>query len=96
MEEVKEHFPDLVFKSIVPRNVRLSESPSHGMPILFYDATSSGSVAYENLAKEILEKDIASAEIDNKNPVRYEQPQTAAAQIDRETYVQGGDAQCQL
>lgn len=55
-EDVKEHFPDLVFKTVIPRNVRLSESPSHGMPILYYDPTSSGSIAYEALTKEILAK----------------------------------------
>ena len=65
-EEVREHFPALVYKTAVPRNVRLSEAPSHGMPILFYDPTSTGSLAYENLTKEIVErnskKDEASAE----------------------------------
>lgn len=56
VEEIKEHFPDLLFNTIIPRNVRLSEAPSHGMPILFYDPTSSGSVSYENLTKEFIER----------------------------------------
>ncbi|MFA5097385.1 MAG: AAA family ATPase [Candidatus Margulisiibacteriota bacterium] len=55
-DEVEEHFGEVVFKTPVPRNVRLSEAPSHGMPILYYDPTSSGSVAYEALAGEIIEK----------------------------------------
>ena len=55
-EEVEDHFGDVVFKTSIPRNVRLSEAPSHGMPILYYDPTSSGSLAYETLAREIIEK----------------------------------------
>lgn len=55
-DEVEDHFGDVVFKTAIPRNVRLSEAPSHGMPILYYDATSSGSIAYETLAREIIEK----------------------------------------
>ena len=55
-EQVEDHFGDVVFKTAIPRNVRLSEAPSHGMPILYYDPTSSGSLAYENLAREIIEK----------------------------------------
>lgn len=53
-EEIKNTFPDDTFKTIIPRNVRLSESPSHGKPIITYDITSKGSEAYLNLAKEIL------------------------------------------
>jgi chromosome partitioning protein len=52
--EAEKHFKDLVFKTRIPRNVRLSEAPSFGQPILFYDATSSGAVSYLQLAKEIL------------------------------------------
>ncbi|MCX5749667.1 MAG: AAA family ATPase [Candidatus Saganbacteria bacterium] len=58
-EEVKDHFPDLVFDTPIPRNVRLSEAPSHGMPILFYDPTSTGAVAYEHFTKELLEREKA-------------------------------------
>jgi len=56
-EEVKDHFPDLVFSTPIPRNVRLSEAPSHGMPILFYDPTSTGALAYEHFTKELLERE---------------------------------------
>lgn len=52
-EDVKTHFPDKVFQTIVPRNVRLSESPSHGLPALLYDPSSRGAVAYGELAKEV-------------------------------------------
>ncbi len=53
-EDAKRHFKDLVFKTTVPRNVRLSEAPSFGKPILFYDATSKGAKSYFSLAKEIM------------------------------------------
>ncbi len=54
MEEVQNHFKDLVFKTIIPRNVRLSESPSFGKPIILYDANSRGAESYLELAKEII------------------------------------------
>lgn len=54
--EVREHFGDLVFKTIIQRNTRLSESPSFGKPVILYDAQSSGSVNYLNLAKEFISK----------------------------------------
>ncbi len=53
-EEAEKFFKDLVFKTTVPRNIRLSEAPSFGKPILLYDATSTGAQSYFNLAKEIL------------------------------------------
>jgi len=53
-EDAEAYFKDLIFKTIVPRNVRLSESPSFGKPILFYDANSIGAQSYLNLAKEII------------------------------------------
>lgn len=54
--EVKRHFEDLVFNSIIHRNTRLSEAPSVGKPVILYDAESKGAVNYLNLAKEILQK----------------------------------------
>lgn len=54
-EEVRKHFGKKVFKAVIPRNVRLAESPSFGQPIMFYDPSSSGAVAYEALAREILD-----------------------------------------
>ncbi len=55
-EEVKTHFASKVFKTIIPRNVRLSESPSFGKPVMLYDITSKGALSYMELAKEILLK----------------------------------------
>ncbi|MBN1828779.1 MAG: ParA family protein [Deltaproteobacteria bacterium] len=53
-EEVTSYFGNKVFKTIIPRNVRLSESPSHGLPIILYDINSRGSLSYMELAQEIL------------------------------------------
>jgi len=53
-DEVKNHFKDKVFKTIIPRNIRLSEAPSHGKPALLYDIHSKGAESYLNLAKEIM------------------------------------------
>jgi len=54
VEEVQSHFRDKVFKTIIPRNVKLSEAPSYGKPILLYDINSKGAESYLNLAREIL------------------------------------------
>jgi chromosome partitioning protein len=54
MEDVCTHLGNKVFKTIIPRNVRLSESPSHGLPIILYDIKSRGAIAYMELAQEIL------------------------------------------
>jgi len=56
VSEVRRHFEELVFSSIIHRNTRLSEAPSFGKPVILYDADSKGSVNYLNLAKEILQK----------------------------------------
>ncbi|MBE7169825.1 MAG: ParA family protein [Williamsia sp.] len=56
VNEVRRHFEDIVFETIIHRNTRLSEAPSVGKPVVLYDATSKGSVNYLNLAKEILQK----------------------------------------
>lgn len=55
-EEVKRHFPGKVYASVIPRNVRLSEAPSHGKPVLSYDTYSRGAEAYRALAEEFLER----------------------------------------
>jgi chromosome partitioning protein len=57
VEEVRRYFPNQVFRSIVPRSVRLAEAPSYGQPISFYAPTSSGAQAYAALAQEVLEGD---------------------------------------
>ena len=54
VDEVKRHFKDKVYSSIIPRNVRLSEAPSHGKPVMVYDRRSRGSEVYYDLAKEVL------------------------------------------
>ena len=56
VEEVKSHLGESIYRSIVPRNVRLSESPSHGLPITMYDEKSKGSEAYMLLAQEVIER----------------------------------------
>jgi len=55
MEEVRRNFPGRVFNTIIPRNVKLAEAPSHGKPVLLYDIQSAGSQAYMKLAEEVLE-----------------------------------------
>lgn len=54
VEEVKKHFRDKVYRTIIPRNVRLSEAPSHGKPVMVYDRRSRGSEVYQDLAKEVM------------------------------------------
>jgi chromosome partitioning protein len=55
-EEIKKHFPGKVFTSVIPRNIRLAEAPSHGLPVGVYDKFSKGSRAYKALAKEVVER----------------------------------------
>jgi chromosome partitioning protein len=52
-QEVRRHFPGKVFATVVPRNVRLAEAPSHGLPVTVYDRSSRGAVAYRAIAEEI-------------------------------------------
>ncbi len=54
--EIMQHFPDKVFKAIIPRNVRLSEAPSYGIPIIQYDASSKGAASYRQLALEFVKR----------------------------------------
>ncbi len=55
-QEVRRHFPGKVYAMAIPRNVRLAEAPSHGLPVCAYDATSRGAKAYQAMAQEIIEK----------------------------------------
>jgi chromosome partitioning protein len=55
--EIRKHFPDQVFGSMIPRSVRLAEAPSYGQPISVYMPSSTGAQAYSNLAREVLEGD---------------------------------------
>jgi chromosome partitioning protein len=57
VEEVKKFFPRKVFKTVIPRGVRLSEAPSFGMPVIYYDKNCKGSITYTELAKEIIAKE---------------------------------------
>lgn len=59
--EIKRHFPGKVFETTIPRNIRLAEAPSHGMPIGVYDKFSKGSRAYKALAKEVIDRVDAQA-----------------------------------
>ena len=56
VEEVQNHFSEMVFKTIIQRNVRLSEAPSYGESIIYYDVNSKGATNYLSLAKEIISK----------------------------------------
>jgi len=62
VEEVKTHFQEMVFKTIIQRNVRLSEAPSFGHTIIMHDANSKGAINYLNLAKELIEKNLMTVQ----------------------------------
>ncbi len=55
-EDLKGHFGDMVFTTVIPRNIKLSESPSHGVPAILYDPDSRGSIAYSQLARELVSR----------------------------------------
>ena len=55
-QEVRRHFPGKVFSAVIPRNIRLAEAPSHGLPVTVYDRSSRGAVAYRAMAEEIKNK----------------------------------------
>ena len=59
-EQLIEHFGDQVYRTVVPRNVRLAEAPSHGLPVLNYDKTSRGALAYFSLAGEVIRKQVTT------------------------------------
>ncbi len=61
MEDVRRNFPGMVYRSVIPRNIRLAEAPSFGKPILLYDVRSRGAEAYLSLTKEILRHEAQSA-----------------------------------
>ena len=56
LEEVKHHFQEMVFDTVIQRNVKLSEAPSYGKPVVLYDASSKGAINHMNLAREILQR----------------------------------------
>jgi chromosome partitioning protein len=57
-EEIRQHFKEAVFRTMIPRNVRLSEAPSYGKPALLYDIKSSGAQSYLALAKELIDRGV--------------------------------------
>ena len=59
---IREYFGDKVFRTVIPRNVRLGEAPSHGVPVILYDARSRGAEAYVNLAREFLDRERAAVD----------------------------------
>ena len=61
VDEVQQHFKSMVFKTLIPRNIKLSESPSFGLPAISHDAESKGALSYLNLAREILQKNEVKA-----------------------------------
>jgi chromosome partitioning protein len=61
VEEIRHHFKKMVFETIIPRNIRLSESPSFGVPVILHDAESKGAISYMNLAQEIIDNNEKSA-----------------------------------
>ena len=71
--EIRKHFNDKVFKSVIPRNVKLSECPSFGKPIILYDIESRGSEAYLSLAKEMIMKE-KGCKYEVKTPLRKKRP----------------------
>ncbi|HEY4743923.1 MAG TPA: AAA family ATPase [Desulfuromonadaceae bacterium] len=60
-EEIRGHFPGQVFETVVPRNIRLAEAPSHGKPVIYYDITSRGAATYMQLAREIIQREDGNA-----------------------------------
>lgn len=68
VDDVRHHFKEMAFETLIPRNIKLSEAPSFGLPAIIHDAESKGAVAYLNLANEILEKN----GLISKNPISAE------------------------
>ena len=67
--EIRSHFPDKIYESLIPRSVRLAEAPSHGLPIIAYDANCTGAAAYRQLAREFLKRrKAADTEPDPNDP----------------------------
>ncbi len=73
VDEVKTHFQELVFDTVIHRNVALGEAPSHGQTIIMHDASSKGAVNYLNLAREILQKNSLTRIPENERTIPVEQ-----------------------
>ena len=72
--QLTQHFGDKVLRSIIPRNVRLAEAPSHGQPIHLYDRSSRGAIAYIGLAGEVIRRERKLAQGDTADPVEDIEP----------------------
>ncbi len=70
-EEVKRHFQDMVFDTVIQRNVKLSEAPSYGKPVVLYDASSKGAINHMNLAREILQRNRMTRMSDEEKIIHY-------------------------
>jgi cellulose biosynthesis protein BcsQ len=93
VSEVRKHFGDKVYDTMIARNIRISEAPSHGLPVVMYDGKSSGAEAYRQLAKEFIKKRKAAtpppapvaapspADPPSANPVRMTEPLAASTPI---------------
>jgi chromosome partitioning protein len=71
-EDAREHFGELVFKTAIPRNIRLAEAPSYGKPILLYDISSVGASSYMAVAKEVMERTetpVSALDVDTQDPM---------------------------
>ncbi len=66
IDEIKKHFPEKVFKSVIPRNIRLSEAPGFGKPVLLYDKGSSGAEKYKELTEEFLQRNMDTTPLTDK------------------------------
>ena len=77
--QLTQHFGDKVLRSIIPRNVRLAEAPSHGQPIHLYDRSSRGAIAYIGLAGEIIRRERVLTRTDHVEPVEEDIDPPAAA-----------------
>jgi len=67
VDEVKTHFQELVFDTIIQRNTRLSEAPSYGVSVIMHDANCKGAINYLNLAREIVKKNGMAKELEDTN-----------------------------
>jgi chromosome partitioning protein len=79
LAEIREHFPDRLFQTVIPRNVRLAEAPSHGVPALLYDIKSRGAQAYLSLAREFIAR---SSDVDESWGASVKDPEQLAARAD--------------
>lgn len=70
-EEVKRHFQEMVFETVIHRNIKLSEAPSYGKPVVLYDASSKGAINHMNLAREILQRNSMTKMSKEKNVIIY-------------------------